>query len=106
MEKPAPRDIKETMEIFEYAHKMLDSLITKKQDDGKIDTAEIAMSFAANLPSGIRAYMGSGDVDDELKDLDDEEMMKLAMEGSKLAKKVLSLLMKPVLTNNNKHNIP
>lgn len=88
------RDIKETMEVFDYANKMLDSLKEKKADDGKIDTAEIAMAFAGNLPSGIRAYMGSGDIDDELKDLDDKEMMKLAMEGSKLAKKILNLVMK------------
>jgi len=46
----------------------------------------------ANVPSGFSAIKGADQIDDELKDLDDEEKNKLIGSGLDLAASVMNLL--------------
>jgi len=69
--------IDETMDLVEFAAKLVESLAAHKADDGRIDGAEIASTLVSSTPAGISAMVGAGDIDDELKDLSDEEKEKL-----------------------------
>jgi len=69
--------IDETMDLVEFAAKIVGSLAGHKADDGKIDGAEIASTLVTSTPAGISAMVGAGDISAELKDLDDAEREKL-----------------------------
>jgi len=83
----------QTMDAFNYANMVLDKLKEHKDDDGKIDAAEIGSTFVSTFPAGVMAYAGSDQIDDEMKDLNSDEVMQMAMEGAQLMKKILSLFM-------------
>lgn len=69
--------IEETMDLVEFADKIVKSLAAHKADDGKIDGAEIASTLVSAAPAAISAMVGSGDISDELADLSDEEREQL-----------------------------
>ena len=85
--------IEQTLDVFEYANKLLDSFIASKKDDGKVDKKEIMIALLSSIPEAVKAYAGSSQIDDELNDMSSEEMMKIAQEGSKLAKKLVDLFL-------------
>jgi len=69
--------IDETMDVVAFADKLVSKLAEAKADDGKIDSGEVAGALLTSTPAGLAAYVGCGDITDELKDLDDEERAKL-----------------------------
>lgn len=69
--------IEETMDLVEFATKLVESLAAHKADDGTIDGAEIASTMVSIMPAGISALVGAGDINKELKELSDEEREKL-----------------------------
>lgn len=69
--------IEETMDLVEFADKLVSSLKAHKDDDGKIDGAEIASTLVSSAPAAISAMVGASDISAELKDLTDEERQKL-----------------------------
>ncbi len=69
--------IEETLDLVEFAGKLVDALAESKSDDGKIDGAEIATTLVKSAPAAVSAIVGAGDISKELKELSDEERQKL-----------------------------
>jgi len=86
------KGIEETLDVLEFLTDCIESLAEAKKNDGKIDLAEWAKAGLANVPSGFSAIKGADQIDDELKDLDDEEKNKLIGSGLDLAASVMNLL--------------
>lgn len=86
--------IEETLDVVEYAGKVVDSLAQHKADDGKIDTTEIVSTIATTTPAGISALVGSGDIDDELKDLSEEEKTELLSKSMPVLLKLVGMFVK------------
>lgn len=86
-------DVKESLELLEYAEKLVDKLVEHKSDDGKIDMGEWVDAVLSSAPEGAKAFSGVGLVPAELKDLDQEEARLLAVKGSQVAMKVMKLVM-------------
>lgn len=78
-------DLKETKEV----HAFIISVVAdakKHKEDGKITSMEWMQNAMKNAPAGVRAMMGISEVDDELKELDEKEVMELAGMGVQLLK--------------------
>ena len=86
-------DLKETTEVFDFCNGTLEDLYKHKTDDGKIDIGEWVETATTNAPAAVKAYVGIDKVDNELLDLDDEEIKKLAIMGGTLLKNLAILLL-------------
>ncbi len=84
--------IKETMEVLIFATSVVGDLAKAKSDDGKISLWEWGQTIASNSPAALKAAEGLEKVDDEMKDLDEEEIKRLAVAGLALAKAVMGLV--------------
>ena len=74
--------IKESLDVVDFVGKVVNSLAAHKADDGKLDTTEIITTLVKSAPAGVSALVGSGDIDEELKDLspaEKEELISRAM---------------------------
>lgn len=69
--------ISETLDAVDYLEAVKKKLHEHKSDDGKISTGEIANTMITTAPESIKALVGSGDIDDELRDLNGEEKERL-----------------------------
>jgi len=83
--------IDETMDAINFAEKIVTKLAAAKADDGKIDSGEIASALISVTPAGIAAFVGSGKIDDELKDLDDEERAKIISSSLAVIKQLVGM---------------
>ena len=86
--------IEETMDLVAFAEKVVESLIAHKADDGKIDGGEIASTLVTSTPAAIAAMVGAGKIDDELKDLSDEEKDKLIAAAMPVLLKMVGMFVK------------
>lgn len=86
--------IDETMDLVEYAAKVVKSLKAHKSDDGKIDGAEIASTLVSSAPAAVSALVGSSDISEELKDLSSEERDKLVAACLPVVQDLVSLFIK------------
>ena len=84
-------DLKETKELYDFLIGVMEDGIKHKEDDGKISSTEWLQTAMTNVPAGARALMGIDMIDDELKDLDEKEVMELAAMGVKLMKNLAML---------------
>jgi hypothetical protein len=87
-------DIKNTLEVMEFANSLMKDLAAAKADDGKISVVEAVSASLGNASAGIAAVMDSDQIGAELSDLDAAEIKKLAEAGIELAKTVMSLMKK------------
>lgn len=69
--------IEESKDVLAYSKALREKLENAKSDDGKIDTAELLSAMVTTANSAIKAMMGVGQVDDEMRDLSDEERAEL-----------------------------
>ena len=84
----------ESLDVFNYADIVLEKLKEHKDDDGKIDGGEITSTMVTTVPEAVKAIVGAGEVGDELKNLNQEEMLIVATRGANLAKALLALFTK------------
>lgn len=87
-------DIKNTLEVMEFANGLVKDLAAAKADDGKISVVEAVSASLANASAGIAAVMDADQIGAELSDLDAAEIKKLAEAGIELAKSVMALMKK------------
>lgn len=85
-------DIKETVEILDFAIAVLKDAATAREDG--LSTIEFIKIAISNAPAGIRAAIGAGDVVEEMKDLDSAELKVLADKGVELSKAVMAFFAK------------
>lgn len=74
----------ELKDVVVFAQGVVDDLHKYIDNDGKLDTAEIAMTLVKNAPNGIKAVAGAKDI--SFADLDaagKEELAKMAITLSK-----------------------
>lgn len=83
--------IEESKDVLKFSEEVLKDLIKHKSDDGKIDGFEFAKTFISNAPKGVAAISGIQNVDDELKDLSEEEKQELVTMAMEVAKLVVEL---------------
>ncbi len=77
VKKLSQMGIKEIEDFFDLADEMVDSIARAKEGDGKIDFPQDYLQFL-NIPTKlINAFIGADQVDDEWKDLDEEEAQVL-----------------------------
>lgn len=92
--------IKELTDVYKFADGFLGKMIAAKSDDGKISTGELVAATTTSLPAAVRAWAGKDKIDDELKDLNDEELMEVAKMSGALVNKILSLVVPKVLEDD------
>ena len=85
--------IKELEEMFTFANGLVNDIHAKKEDDGKLSLADWISVVAENVPEGVQAVIGSKEALKEAKDLDSEEMKKIAEHGIELVQNLVSLFM-------------
>ena len=85
--------IDETLDCMEFAESCVNQLADHKADDGKIDTSEWLQTGASLAPSLVEAVVGITSIDDELKDLDQEELKILAAKGVAITRGIIKLVM-------------
>jgi hypothetical protein len=85
--------IQETEHVFKFALFLLKGLDQAKKNDGSISMFEALAVVAQSLPLAIQAFQGYDKILGELKDLDQEEMQKLAVMSIELAKAIMDLLL-------------
>jgi hypothetical protein len=83
----------ETKDVHAFAIKFLQQLAEHKQDDGKIDAGEWMQTAITTAPAGAKALLGVQRVDDELKDLTDDELKEVAKMGVEVMQAVLAFFM-------------
>jgi hypothetical protein len=83
--------IEETLDVVKFADKLVGKLADAKADDGKIDSGEVAGALLTSTPAGLAAYVGCGDITEELKDLDDAERSKLLAEALPVIQKLVGM---------------
>lgn len=83
--------IKETEDLIKYVDSIADALVSAKKDDGKISSAEIAGIIVKTMPAGIRAVVGAGEIDDEIKDLDEKEKEELLEKSIAVMQKIAGM---------------
>lgn len=85
-------DIKETVEILDFAIDVLNDAAVAREDG--LSTLEVVKVAISNAPAAIRAAIGAGEVVAELGDLDDEELKIIADKGVELSKAVMAFFAK------------
>jgi hypothetical protein len=83
--------IKETMEVLEFAKVALAKAVEAKQNDGKISSSEALQILFQSAPAGVAAFVGSQLVPAELKELDTDEVQQLAGAGLEIAQLLMVL---------------
>jgi len=87
--------IKETKEILK-ALDVLADFAGRVMADGQINGADLlaAVALFQDFSTFSDAFMGVKNIDDELKDLDEAELIELGMAGYKLVKKIVDAVKK------------
>jgi hypothetical protein len=86
------KGIDETLEVFDYCYSVVNDLCKGKNASGSLSVSGLIQAIAGNASEAMKAYIGSSSIDDELKDLSDEEIKVLAAKGIDLAKRLLDLV--------------
>lgn len=76
--------IDETMDVIAFAQSVVADMVAAKADDGELSTGEMIQAAMKNAPSGLRAFAGSSDIDNELSDLTEEERERVVKEAMKV----------------------
>ena len=87
-------DVKNTLEVLDFAKSVLKGLAAAKADDGKISLAELAEVALDNAPEAVKAAMGASDIKNEIVGIDLDEAKAIAASGAELAQLVLALIKK------------
>lgn len=77
-------EIKESLEMIEFVDGVVDDLAAGKS---------MAQVVIENLPAGVSALMGADKIDDELKELSDEEKNELLSKAMPVLQKLAKLAM-------------
>lgn len=83
--------IEESMDVLEFADALFLKMHEAKDDDGKIGTMEVVSMMISTMPESISAVSGSGDIDDELKELSQEERDLLLKKAMSVVRNAVSL---------------
>lgn len=83
--------IEESMDVLEFADALFLKMHEAKSDDGKISTMEVVSMMISTMPESISAASGSGDIDDELKELSQEERDLLLKKAMSVVRNAVSL---------------
>jgi len=78
--------LKETKELHSVIVEILDDVKSHREDDGKISTTEWIKLAMDNAPEAVTGFRGIDKIDDELKDLTDDEIKEVALMGVTLMK--------------------
>jgi len=85
-EKENKLDISEAMDVIGYAQTVVQHLADARADDGQISKSEIFMTFIQTAPAAVQAIVGADKIDDELKDLTEDEKTKLLLASFQVVK--------------------
>ena len=80
--------IKETLEALDFLGDFVAEIAKHKKDDGKIDFGEWIKTAAEVAPEGVKAFLGAGEIQAEVKDLDEKEIGQIAEKAVGIAKKI------------------
>ena len=92
MDSQEKKGIQETLDVITGTAEIVRDLAEHLSDDGKISSFEWAQTAMENAPTIMKMVNGFGEVDDELKDLDQDELKLLAGEALNLVKDVWKLV--------------
>lgn len=86
------RGVEELLDLIEGTTEIAKDLREHLDDDNRISALEWAQTAMENAPTIMSMINGIGDVDDELKDLDKEELKLVASKSVEMTRAVWELI--------------
>ena len=68
--------IEDTMDVITYVQGLADE-IYMAMSDGDLDVSEVLSAIMSTAPTALNAFVGASNIDEELKDLSEDERKKV-----------------------------